>query len=30
MMRGDITPSELTVVNVKNYTESIDKVYRLN
>lgn len=27
-MRGDITPSELTVVNVKNYTESIEKVYR--
>lgn len=30
MMRGDITPSELTVVNAKNYTESIDKVYRPN
>ena len=29
-MRGDITPPALTEVNVKNYTKTIDKVYRLN
>ena len=29
-MRNDITPRALTEVNEKNYTESIDKVYRLN
>ncbi len=29
-MRGYIILYPLTKVNVKNYTESIDKVYRLN
>lgn len=30
MMRVDIAPCTLTEVNEKNYTESIDKAYRLN